>query len=147
MWTPVHDQWILNDNSCRSRCIHVVLPVLNSAPSHEDKGTSGSTVPLIFKHSTRWRWIVILVLQPLYSQDKKPMYPVDRKLGEPQRQAVVQSIYFSAPPCNKSCSLTSLLDELLQFFRNPCSCTQYSYKIPWIIEAHCNMHSEASNEQ
>jgi hypothetical protein len=28
------------------------------------------------------------VLQPLYSHDKKPMYPVDRKLCQPQRQTV-----------------------------------------------------------
>jgi hypothetical protein len=32
--------------------------------------------------------MVILVLQPFYSQDKKPIYPVDTQLDETKRQAV-----------------------------------------------------------
>jgi hypothetical protein len=36
-------------------------------------------------HSTRWRWIVGFILQPLYFWVNRPWCPLNRKLGGPQR--------------------------------------------------------------
>lgn len=43
--------------------------------------------------------MVIFMLQLGNSQDKKPMYTVDMKLGEPQRQAVGSAEQVFLCPC------------------------------------------------
>ena len=42
---------------------------------------SGIIAPLILNLGTRWRWVVSFMLQPLYSQRKKPLYPLNMSLG------------------------------------------------------------------
>jgi hypothetical protein len=41
---------------------------------------SGGRAPRILDLGTRWRWVVSLTPQPLYSQGKSPWYPLDRML-------------------------------------------------------------------
>jgi hypothetical protein len=38
-----------------------------------------------FDLGTRWRWLVNSTARPLYSQGKSLLYPLDRRLGGPQR--------------------------------------------------------------
>jgi hypothetical protein len=41
----------------------------------------------ILDFGTRWTWVVIFTLKPLYSRGKRPCYPLDRKLGGPQSRS------------------------------------------------------------
>jgi hypothetical protein len=43
-----------------------------------------STIPDL---GTRWRWVVSFALLPLYPQGKSRLYPLDRKLGQPQSRS------------------------------------------------------------
>jgi hypothetical protein len=49
-----------------SRC------VLNSAPSHADRWGNRGITPHILNLGTRWRWVVIFTLRPLYLRGKNP---------------------------------------------------------------------------
>jgi hypothetical protein len=40
-----------------------------------------------FDIGTRWRWVVSFTPQLLYSQGKRPWYPLDRRLGRPQSRS------------------------------------------------------------
>jgi hypothetical protein len=42
--------------------------------------------PRIIELDTRWRWVVSSTPRPLYPQGKSPWYPLDRRLGGPQRR-------------------------------------------------------------
>jgi hypothetical protein len=42
---------------------------------------NGGIAPRILNLGTRWRWVVIFTLQPLYPQWKSPRYPLDSRLG------------------------------------------------------------------
>jgi len=42
---------------------------------------SGGIAPCILDLSSRWRWMVKFTPQQLYSQEKKPQYPLDRGVG------------------------------------------------------------------
>jgi hypothetical protein len=48
---------------------------------------SGGIGALILDLGTRSRWVVIFTPRPLYRQEKSPMYPLDRRLGGPQRRS------------------------------------------------------------
>jgi hypothetical protein len=48
---------------------------------------SGGIAPRIFDLGTRWRWVVSFTPWPLYPQGKSPWYPLDRRLGGPQRRS------------------------------------------------------------
>jgi hypothetical protein len=43
--------------------------------------------PCILDFSTRWRWLVSFMPEPLHPQGKSPWYPLDRRLGGPQSQS------------------------------------------------------------
>jgi hypothetical protein len=47
---------------------------------------NGGIAPYILNFGTRWKWVVSFTHRPLYSRDKNPPYPWDRRLGEPQRR-------------------------------------------------------------
>jgi hypothetical protein len=47
---------------------------------------SGGIAPRIFNLGTRWRWLVRFMLRPLYTRGKRPRYPLDRRIGGPQRR-------------------------------------------------------------
>jgi len=49
-----------------------VVHVLNEVPCHEDIWGSGGIAPLILNLSTRCRWVVDLMSQPLYPLGKDP---------------------------------------------------------------------------
>jgi len=53
---------------------------------HRHIGRGGKT-PLILNFGTRWKWMVDLMPQPLYSCKEVPCYPLNRWLGGPQRQS------------------------------------------------------------
>jgi hypothetical protein len=50
---------------------------------------SGGIVPGILDLGTRWRSVVSFTPRPLYSQEKSPWYPLDRRLG---RRAVLDVV-------------------------------------------------------
>jgi hypothetical protein len=61
-----------------------VVPVLLT--EHHTMKTywgSGGIVPRVHDLDTSWRWVVIMP-QPLYSDWRSPLYPLDRRLGGPQ---------------------------------------------------------------
>jgi hypothetical protein len=45
---------------------------------------SGGIAPRNVDLGTIWRWVVSLMLRPLYPQGKIPWYLLDRRVGEPQ---------------------------------------------------------------
>jgi len=51
---------------------------------HESVLGSGGIAPRILDLGTRWRWVVSLTTRPLYTRNKSPRYPLDRKLCGPQ---------------------------------------------------------------
>jgi hypothetical protein len=42
---------------------------------------TGSAAPQVLDFETGWRLVVSLTSRPLYSQEKSPSYPLDRRLG------------------------------------------------------------------
>jgi hypothetical protein len=48
---------------------------------------SGGIAPRILDLGTRWRWVVSFTPRPLYPQGKSPCYPLDRRLGGPQKRS------------------------------------------------------------
>jgi len=50
-------------------------------------GGSESVTPRILELGTRWRWAVIFTPRPLYFQEKRPWYPLDKRLGGPQSRS------------------------------------------------------------
>jgi hypothetical protein len=48
---------------------------------------SGGTAPPILDLSTRWMCLVSFTPPPLYPKVKSPWYPLDRRLGGPQRRS------------------------------------------------------------
>jgi hypothetical protein len=50
-----------------------VVPVLNSAPRHEDVLGIGGISPLTFNLSTRWRWVISFTRRSLCPQGKSPI--------------------------------------------------------------------------
>jgi hypothetical protein len=46
---------------------------------------SGCIAPRIFNLGISWRWIVSFTPRPLYPRDKSSRFPLDRRLGGPQR--------------------------------------------------------------
>jgi hypothetical protein len=40
-----------------------------------------------FDLGTGWRWVVSFTPRPLCPQGKSPLYPLDRRLGGPQRRS------------------------------------------------------------
>jgi hypothetical protein len=48
-------------------------------------GGSGCIDPRFLDLGTSWRWVVSFTPLPLYPRVKSPLYPLDRRLGEPQR--------------------------------------------------------------
>jgi hypothetical protein len=58
--------------------------ITNSALRHEDIWGSGCIDPHFLDLGTSWRWVVSFTPWPLYPQGKRPRYPLDRRLGEPQ---------------------------------------------------------------
>jgi hypothetical protein len=64
--------------------------VLFSTEHHAKKAYwgSGSIASHILDLATRWRWVVCFTPQPIYSQEKSPWYPLDRRLGGPQSRSV-----------------------------------------------------------
>jgi hypothetical protein len=48
---------------------------------------SGDTSQRILNLGCRWKWAVSFVPWPLYTQGKRPWYPLDRRLGVPQSQS------------------------------------------------------------
>jgi hypothetical protein len=48
---------------------------------------SWDTTPCIPDLGTRWRWVVSFTTWPLYPQGKSNLYPLDRRLGGPQRRS------------------------------------------------------------
>jgi hypothetical protein len=45
---------------------------------------SGGIAPRLFNLCTRRRWVVSFMSRTLYSQEKSPWYPLNRRLGGPQ---------------------------------------------------------------
>jgi len=48
---------------------------------------SGGIAACILDLGTRWSWVVSFTPWLLYSQGKRPWYPLDRRMGRPQRRA------------------------------------------------------------
>jgi hypothetical protein len=48
---------------------------------------SRGIAPRILGLSTSWRWVVSFTPWPVYSQGRKPWYPLDRRLGGPQNRS------------------------------------------------------------
>jgi hypothetical protein len=48
---------------------------------------SGGIAPLIVNLGTKWRWVVSLMLHPLCSRGKSPLYPMGGELGGPQNRS------------------------------------------------------------
>jgi hypothetical protein len=48
---------------------------------------SRGIAPRILDIGTRWRWVVSFTPWPLYPQGKSLLYPLDRRLGEPQSRS------------------------------------------------------------
>jgi hypothetical protein len=48
---------------------------------------SGGIAPRSLDLGTRWRWVDSFTPQPFYPQEKKPRYPLDRRLGGPQSRS------------------------------------------------------------
>jgi hypothetical protein len=48
---------------------------------------SGGIAPSILDLGARWRCVVSFTPRPLYSQGKRPWYPLDRRLGRPQSRS------------------------------------------------------------
>jgi len=46
---------------------------------------------------TIWRWMLSFILRPLYSRGRSPWYPLDRRLGGPQRRSVANEIHICGP--------------------------------------------------
>jgi len=52
---------------------------------HDIKGDwSGGIAPIIFSLDPVWRWVVSFTPRPRYPREKRPCYPLDRRLGGPQ---------------------------------------------------------------
>jgi hypothetical protein len=48
---------------------------------------SEGIAPRILDLGTKWRWVVSFTPRPLYSQEKSPWYPLDKKLDGPQSRS------------------------------------------------------------
>jgi hypothetical protein len=48
---------------------------------------NGGIVPRILDLGTRWRWVFSFTARPLYPKEKRSWYPLDRRLGGPQRRS------------------------------------------------------------
>jgi len=42
---------------------------------------NGGVAPHFLDVGTRWRWVLSFTHQPLYTREKAPWYPLDRRLG------------------------------------------------------------------
>jgi len=58
--------------------------MLSEVPCHENVLRVGGIAPRILNLDTKWRWVVTFTPRPLYSQEKRPRYPLYRRLGGPQ---------------------------------------------------------------
>lgn len=47
---------------------------------------SGGIAPLILSFGSRWKWMVSLMLQPLYAWGRSTCYCLNGRLGGPQSQ-------------------------------------------------------------
>jgi hypothetical protein len=48
---------------------------------------SGCIDPHFLDLGISWRWVVSFTSRPLYSREKNPRYPLDRRFGGPQRRS------------------------------------------------------------
>jgi hypothetical protein len=59
-------------------------PALHKAARHEDVSGSGSIALRILNHGIKCRWVVSFTPQPLYSREKSPPFPLERRKDGPQ---------------------------------------------------------------
>jgi len=48
---------------------------------------NGGIASRVLDLGTRWRWVVSLTPRSLYPQGKRPRYPLDTRVGGPQRRS------------------------------------------------------------
>jgi len=60
-------------------------PVLKEALHHLDIWICGGIAPHMLNLGTRWRWVVTFIPWQLYPHGKSSQYPLNGRLGGPQR--------------------------------------------------------------
>jgi hypothetical protein len=83
--------WLLKwNNVLRQSKLKVKVKLFMYLTTHHAKKTywgSGGIARRILYLGTRWKWVVIFAPRQLYPQEKSPWYPLDRRLGGPQRRS------------------------------------------------------------
>ena len=74
-----------NYNPCYRVSLNKPCKVVPVNAVKEYKGNQGRE-PLNFNLSTRWSWVISLMLRPLYLQENSPRYPHNRRLSVHQRR-------------------------------------------------------------
>jgi hypothetical protein len=104
------------------------LCLTNWALRHEGVWGSGCIDPRILNFGTSLRWVVSSMPRLLYSREKSPLYPLDRRLVGPQNRSEWRGKEKNLPPYRDSNSDPSAVQPVVSPYTDRA--------IPDLIEVH-----------
>jgi hypothetical protein len=94
---PPYDGKVVCNNKDIKAVLVKVVPLLNYLSTMSRRRMGGGCIePHFLDLGSSWRWVVSFTPLPLHSRGKFPLYPLDRRLSEPQSRSGPEyhSIFF-----------------------------------------------------